>query len=228
MLRRQAHPRRRGERIPPGDQRPARPRLHRHAGRRPRREDRGGEASSTRRRGSRRRARSATPAPSRRRSPCSPGPQRPLLIAGSGVWWSDGAAALQAFVEASGIPFYTKPISRGLIPEDHALSFLNARSTGVHRGRRPAGRRHALRLDDPVRPAAALRRRPQGHPRGRQPGRARPQPRGRCPDRRRRARGARAAHRRGARQARPQALRQLDGQAARRSTPRRAPSPTRR
>jgi acetolactate synthase-1/2/3 large subunit len=55
--------------------------------------------------------------------------ERPLLIAGSGVWWSDGAAALQAFVEASGIPFYTKPISRGLIPEDHALSFLNARST---------------------------------------------------------------------------------------------------
>src|SRR5262249_234129 len=55
--------------------------------------------------------------------------ERPLVIAGSGVWWSDGAAALQAFVEAAGIPFYTKPISRGLIPEDHALSFLNARST---------------------------------------------------------------------------------------------------
>src|SRR5258705_12889139 len=55
--------------------------------------------------------------------------ERPVIIAGSGVWWSDGAAALQAFVEATGIPFYTKPISRGLIPEDHALSFLNARST---------------------------------------------------------------------------------------------------
>ena len=55
--------------------------------------------------------------------------ERPLVIAGSGVWWSDAAAALQTFVEAAGIPFYTKPISRGLIPEDHALSFLNARST---------------------------------------------------------------------------------------------------
>jgi thiamine pyrophosphate-dependent acetolactate synthase large subunit-like protein len=55
--------------------------------------------------------------------------ERPLVIAGSGVWWSDGAAALQAFVETTGVPFYTKPISRGLIPEDHALSFLNARST---------------------------------------------------------------------------------------------------
>src|SRR5215475_771705 len=55
--------------------------------------------------------------------------ERPIIIAGSGVWWSDGAAALRTFVEAAGIPFYTKPISRGLIPEDHALSFLNARST---------------------------------------------------------------------------------------------------
>ena len=54
--------------------------------------------------------------------------ERPVVIAGSGVWWSDGAAALQAFVEATGIPFYTTPISRGLIAEDHELSFLNARS----------------------------------------------------------------------------------------------------
>jgi thiamine pyrophosphate-dependent acetolactate synthase large subunit-like protein len=54
--------------------------------------------------------------------------ERPVVVAGSGVWWSDGAAALQAFVEATGIPFYTTPISRGLIAEDHALAFLNARS----------------------------------------------------------------------------------------------------
>jgi acetolactate synthase-1/2/3 large subunit len=54
--------------------------------------------------------------------------ERPVIIAGSGVWWSDGAAALQSFVEATGIPFYTTPISRGLIAEDHELAFLNARS----------------------------------------------------------------------------------------------------
>ena len=53
--------------------------------------------------------------------------ERPLVIAGSGVLWSDGAAALQAFVEATGVPFYTTPISRGLVPEDHHLAFLNAR-----------------------------------------------------------------------------------------------------
>jgi thiamine pyrophosphate-dependent acetolactate synthase large subunit-like protein len=55
--------------------------------------------------------------------------ERPLIVGGSGVWWSDGATAFQSFVEATGIPFYTTPMSRGSVPEDHALSFLNARST---------------------------------------------------------------------------------------------------
>ncbi len=55
--------------------------------------------------------------------------ERPIVIGGSGVWWSDGAGAFQAFVEAAGIPFYTTPISRGTVAEDHPLSFLNARST---------------------------------------------------------------------------------------------------
>jgi len=54
--------------------------------------------------------------------------ERPLIIAGSGVWWSDAGAALQAFVEAAGIPFYTTPLSRGSIPEDHDLAFLFARA----------------------------------------------------------------------------------------------------
>jgi len=52
---------------------------------------------------------------------------RPLVIGGSGVWWSDASAAFQQFVEATGIPFYTTPISRGTVPEDHDLAFLNAR-----------------------------------------------------------------------------------------------------
>jgi acetolactate synthase-1/2/3 large subunit len=53
--------------------------------------------------------------------------QRPLILGGGGVWYSEAAAAFQTLVEATGIPFYTKPISRGLIPEDHRLAFLNAR-----------------------------------------------------------------------------------------------------
>ena len=54
--------------------------------------------------------------------------ERPLVLGGSGVWWSDAAAAFQRFVEQTGIPFFTTPISRGLVPEDHALAFLNARA----------------------------------------------------------------------------------------------------
>jgi acetolactate synthase-1/2/3 large subunit len=53
--------------------------------------------------------------------------ERPLIIAGSGVWWSDAGAALRGFVDAAGIPFYTTPLSRGSIPEDHELAFLFAR-----------------------------------------------------------------------------------------------------
>jgi acetolactate synthase-1/2/3 large subunit len=55
--------------------------------------------------------------------------QKPVILGGSGVWWSDAAAAFQAFVDATGIPFYTTPLSRGTVPEDHPLAFLNARST---------------------------------------------------------------------------------------------------
>jgi thiamine pyrophosphate-dependent acetolactate synthase large subunit-like protein len=54
--------------------------------------------------------------------------ERPLIVGGSGVWWSDAASAFRAFVEATGVPFYTTPISRGMVPEDHELAFLNARA----------------------------------------------------------------------------------------------------
>ena len=54
--------------------------------------------------------------------------ERPLIIGGSGVWWSDAASAFESFVDATGIPFYTTPIARGMVAEDHALAFLNARA----------------------------------------------------------------------------------------------------
>ena len=56
---------------------------------------------------------------------------RPLILAGSGAWWSDASGELEEFVDRTGIPFYTTPISRGLVPEDHALSFPAARSTAL-------------------------------------------------------------------------------------------------
>lgn len=57
------------------------------------------------------------------------GAERPVLISGSGILWSDAADELRALVDQVGIPFYTTPQGRGVIPEDHALCFLSARAT---------------------------------------------------------------------------------------------------
>ena len=56
------------------------------------------------------------------------GAQRPLVLTGTGLFWSDAMAELREFVEASGIPFFTTPQGRGVIEEDHALSFPGARN----------------------------------------------------------------------------------------------------
>jgi len=57
------------------------------------------------------------------------GARQPLILTGSGVFWSGAEKALQDFVEATGIPFFTTPQGRGVIPEDHPRSFPAARST---------------------------------------------------------------------------------------------------
>jgi thiamine pyrophosphate-dependent acetolactate synthase large subunit-like protein len=54
--------------------------------------------------------------------------ERPVIISGSGIQWSGAEAELQDFVETVGIPFYTTPQSRGVIPEDHKYCYLTARS----------------------------------------------------------------------------------------------------
>ena len=53
--------------------------------------------------------------------------ERPLVLSGSGVFWSDAAAELRAFIDQTRIPFYTTPLGRGVVPEDHELAFLGAR-----------------------------------------------------------------------------------------------------
>lgn len=55
--------------------------------------------------------------------------RRPIILSGSGVLWSDASAELQTFVEMTRIPFYTTPQGRGVVPDDHALSFLSARTS---------------------------------------------------------------------------------------------------
>ena len=55
--------------------------------------------------------------------------ERPIILTGSGVIWSQAWTDLQAFVEKAGIPFYTTPQGRGVLPDDHPLSFLTMRSS---------------------------------------------------------------------------------------------------
>jgi acetolactate synthase-1/2/3 large subunit len=47
--------------------------------------------------------------------------KRPVVIAGSGVWWSGAEAALARFVERARVPLYTITMARGTVPDDHPL-----------------------------------------------------------------------------------------------------------
>jgi len=55
--------------------------------------------------------------------------RKPVIISGSGVIWSRAWGEMQQLVEKAGIPFYTTPQGRGVVPDDHPLSFLTMRST---------------------------------------------------------------------------------------------------
>jgi acetolactate synthase-1/2/3 large subunit len=55
--------------------------------------------------------------------------QRPIVVTGSGVLWSGASEDLRRFIDATGIPFWTTPQGRGVVPEDHPRSFPAARST---------------------------------------------------------------------------------------------------
>src|SRR5262249_52261023 len=50
------------------------------------------------------------------------GAQRPVLVAGSGVFWAHAGAELRALVER-GIPVVTRQAARGVISDDHPLCF---------------------------------------------------------------------------------------------------------
>jgi len=51
------------------------------------------------------------------------GAQRPVVVAGSGAWWSDAGEELKAFLEAAEVPFFLTRMARGIISEDHPLYF---------------------------------------------------------------------------------------------------------
>jgi thiamine pyrophosphate-dependent acetolactate synthase large subunit-like protein len=53
---------------------------------------------------------------------------QPIILSGSGVIWSQAWSELTALVEGAGIPFYTTPQGRGVLPDDHPYSYPSTRS----------------------------------------------------------------------------------------------------
>ncbi len=57
--------------------------------------------------------------------------ERPVVVAGSAIWWDGGWKQLRAFVENGRIPVFLQGSARGAIPPDHELLFQHARSAGL-------------------------------------------------------------------------------------------------
>src|SRR5713101_598664 len=53
--------------------------------------------------------------------------ERPIVMAGSGVYWDDAAADLAAFAEAAGVPVFMNGAGRGALPTGHPLGFSQSR-----------------------------------------------------------------------------------------------------
>jgi len=77
----------------------------------------------------------AEPAPSAQPAALQPAPEaieravsllraavRPVVIAGSGIWWSGAEDALRRFLEHTSLPLYSITMARGCVPDDHPLS----------------------------------------------------------------------------------------------------------
>lgn len=59
------------------------------------------------------------------------GAERPVVLAGTQVYWDDAAAALRNFVEQFNLPVFTNGMGRGTIPMNHPNCLPLARGTGV-------------------------------------------------------------------------------------------------
>ncbi len=51
------------------------------------------------------------------------GAKRPLVIAGSGIWWSRAEKELKELIELYKLPLILTQMARGAVPEDHPLCF---------------------------------------------------------------------------------------------------------
>jgi thiamine pyrophosphate-dependent acetolactate synthase large subunit-like protein len=53
--------------------------------------------------------------------------ERPVALAGSGVYWDDAAKALASFADSSGLPVFMNGAGRGALPPGHPRAFAHAR-----------------------------------------------------------------------------------------------------
>lgn len=53
--------------------------------------------------------------------------ERPVAIAGGGVYWDDAAKSLAAFADATGMPVFMNGAGRGALAHDHPYAFAQAR-----------------------------------------------------------------------------------------------------
>jgi acetolactate synthase I/II/III large subunit len=57
--------------------------------------------------------------------------ERPVVMAGSNLYWGHGETALRALAEERGIPVFLNGLARGCVPADDAIAFSRARSTAL-------------------------------------------------------------------------------------------------
>ena len=57
--------------------------------------------------------------------------ERPVIMAGTGLYWGRGEEELRALAEALGIPVFLNGLGRGCLPADHDLAFSRARGTAL-------------------------------------------------------------------------------------------------
>jgi acetolactate synthase-1/2/3 large subunit len=57
--------------------------------------------------------------------------ERPVIMAGTGLYWGRGEDGLRALAEELRIPVFLNGLARGCLPADHELYFSRARGTGL-------------------------------------------------------------------------------------------------
>ena len=59
------------------------------------------------------------------------GAERPVIMAGTGLYWGHGEEEMRRLAEALGIPVFLNGLGRGCLPADHELAFSRARGMGL-------------------------------------------------------------------------------------------------